>query len=436
MKDKIVKLKNGGVLLYGHTNQCKSSAVEVGFKVGAFVEQKPGTAHLLEHTLFKKTKNRSNSQVESDRSKISFLNASTSMDYIVLKFYRTNKMICKTFDFAFDVLMNSVIDDEYFETEKGVVKEELSMCSDSESRDIYVKSFKQAVSKSRSALDIVGKTSDNVDKIKFNDLVKFKKKYFVGNNFVCSIVTSLSLWKTKRLVNKYFSDKISFDEHYKTTKSYYESACIDKPSSLKIYKNKQEKVSVMLSFKVDATELEIFGKNYNYTFLAKYLSGSQGDLFLKLRNKGLIYRLDCDIASFSNGSLFNILFETSKEKIKEIVEIIADEVHRVVIEGVTKEHTETYKNNLEYYSDEKLPIKTISRCHMNLSDYLSFGKIFYLSEYEKKVLRKGINPEGVKKVANEIFNKKGNIYVTVLGDVTNKYVPSLEYFKKKFLIQE
>ena len=91
MKDKIIKLKNGGVLIYSKNKLNNTSAVEVGFSVGAFSDKKPGVAHFLEHTLFKKTKNRTNFEVDRDRNKITFLNASTGLDFLVLKFTRTNK---------------------------------------------------------------------------------------------------------------------------------------------------------------------------------------------------------------------------------------------------------------------------------------------------------------------------------------------------------
>lgn len=436
MKEKIVKLKNGGVLIYSKSKLNNCSAVEVGFNVGAVADKKPGTAHFLEHTLFKKTKNRSNSDVENDRNKIAFLNASTSMDYLLIKFVRTNKLIEKSFDFAQDVLMNSVIDDEYVESEKGVIKEELNMCLDNESRDVYVKNMKQALSKSKFASDIVGKTDDSISSIEFHDILAFKKKHFVGNNFVASIVTSLSYLKTKRLINKYFVKNIPFDENYQKQASYYDSNFIDKDSSLKIVKNNQEKAMVLMSFKIDANEIDIFTKDYNYSFLTRFLSGSQGELFLKLRNKGLVYRLDSDISSFKNESLFNIVFETSKEKIKDIVEIISDEIKSVVGGVIDESVTDAYKKNLEYFADEKMPMRQTSKCHLNLMDYLSFGKLFKIKNRQKKKLRKGVTPENVKKVANKVFNKNTKMFVTVLGNVTPKYVPTLDYFKENFLISE
>ena len=436
MREKISKLKNGGILIYEKSKLNNCSAVEVGFSVGAIADKKAGTAHFLEHNLFKKTKNRSNLQVEFDRNKIAFLNASTSMDYILLKFFRTNKLIEKSFEFAQDILLNSVIDDEYIESEKGVIKEELNMCLDNESRDVYVKNLKQALSKSKFASDIVGGSETNISSITFEDILKFKKKHFVGNNFIVSVVSSLSSLKMKKLINKYFVNYIKFNEKYIKPKSYFDSTFIDQDSSVNVVQNNQEKSMVMMSFKINANEIEIFTKNYNYSFLTKFLSGSQGELFLKLRNKGLIYRFDSDISSFKNESLFNIVFETSKEKIKDILEIISSEIDHIVNDIIDESVTNSYVKNLEYFADEKMPIRPTSKCHMNLMDYLSFNKVFNITKKQKAKLRKGVTPENVKKVANVIFNKNNKIYVTVLGNVESKYVPSIDYFKEKFLLSE
>ena len=436
MKEKIVKLKNGGIFIYSKTKLNNCFALEAGFRVGAIADKKPGTAHFLEHTLFKKTKTRSNADVELDRNRIAYINASTSMDYLILKLYRTNKLANKSFEFAHDILMNSVIDDEYVETEKGVIKEELNMCQDSESRDVFLKNMLQAISGAKFASDIVGKTEKNISAITFKDLKDFKNKHFIGNNFVASLVTSMSYHKAKKLINKYFVENIPFDKNYVKTKTYFDSISLDKETSVKIVKNNQDKISVLLSFKIDANEIDIYTKNYNYSFLTKYLSGSQGELFLKLRNKGLIYRLDSDISSFKNESLFNIVFESSKEKIKDIIDIIAEEIHKIVETILDCSVTDAYKKNLEYFNDEKMPVRPSSKCHLNLMDYLSFGKLFKIKNRQKKALRKGVCPKAVNKVANTIFNKNTKMYVTVLGNVTNKYIPSLDYFKEKFLISE
>lgn len=437
MKEKIVKLKNGGTLIYAKTKLNNCSAVEVGFTAGASCDKKPGTAHFLEHTLFKKTKKRTNQEVERDRNKIAVLNASTGMDYLVVRFYRTNKLINESLEFASDILLDSVIDDEFMESEKGVIKEELNMTLDDESRDVFALNGMQAISHSKFSSDIVGGKAENIDKLEFKDIQKFKEKNFVGNNFICSVITSLGFFKTKKLINKYFVSNIEEDKNYKQKKTYYEQTFVDKVSSVKIYRREKEKKSlVLLSFKVNANELDIYGKNYNYTFLARYLSGSQGELFLKLRNKGLIYRLSVDISSLSKNSLFNIVFETSREKIKPTIDIISEEIQKITTTLVSNDLIDEYKKNIEYFEDERMPSKLGSRCHTNLIDYICFGKLFKLTKKQRKELKDGVNAEDVKKIACEIFNKNNEMFVTVLGNATKSNIYTLEQLKNKFLIAE
>ena len=83
-----------------------------------------------------------------------------------------------------------------------------------------------------------------------------------------------------------------------------------------------------------------------------------------------------------------------------------------------------------------MPTRTSVICHTHLMDYMCYGKMFKLTKKQKKNLRLGVNPEGVKKVAKFIFNKGNEIFVTVLGNATKKDVPNIEYFKKNFLISE
>ena len=57
------------------------------------------------------------------------------------------------------------------------------------------------------------------------------------------MVTSLNYFKAKKLIEKHFVKNIPLEKDYQKPKSYYDLNVIDKDSSLKIYKNNQEKVS-------------------------------------------------------------------------------------------------------------------------------------------------------------------------------------------------
>ena len=73
---------------------------------------------------------------------------------------------------------------------------------------------------------------------------------------------------------------------------------------------------------------------------------------------------------------------------------------------------------------------------MNLLDYLYFGKIDLITEKMRKKIKKSLTVDTVQSAAREIFNKKTNMYVAVLGNITEEFVPSFDYFKDNFLVWE
>ena len=75
-------------------------------------------------------------------------------------------------------------------------------------------------------------------------------------------------------------------------------------------------------------------------------------------------------------------------------------------------------------------------CHVNLMDYLSFGKLFKITDKQKRKLSREVSSDGVKQIAKTIFNKNNKMFVTVLGNITKSYVPKLEELKNKFFLGE
>ena len=131
-----------------------------------------------------------------------------------------------------------------------------------------------------------------------------------------------------------------------------------------------------------------------------------------------------------------ISLDISKEKIKQTVDGIKDEIKKVVTEKIDENLILEYRKNLEYFADEKIPARMTAKCHVNLMDYMNYGKLFQLSKKQKKALRKGVTPDGVLEVAKEIFNKNNEMFVTVLGNAEKKDMPTQKYFVENFLIAE
>lgn len=432
MKQKIIKLKNGGILIYEKSSLNNATAVEVGFKIGSFNEKVKGSAHFLEHMLFKKTKNRDNEKLENDRSEIAFLNATTGADYVLITFYRSNRLILQAVNFAEDVLVNSLLDDEFMQSERKVIINELEICKDAEKRDIYVKNLRQAQSNTIFSSDIVGETEKNINKITFQDLANFKNEYFNGNNFVISVVSKLKFSKIRQMV-KIFEKNIKFDPNFVAKSSHYDNSLIDKPSSLKIINNDQEKVTTLISLKINYGELDLIN-NLNYSFLSKFFSGLQGDLFLKLRNRGLIYNLHSEYVCLKNNSLLNISFDSFGEKIQEIVDIFSKTIQNIIDNGIEQNYIDSFKRNLDLFNDEKMPKRITTIVHDNLMDIIYYGKIINQTKTQKKKMLNNVNNGEIVKILKEIFNRNNKIFVSIMGNIEKCDLLGLNYFKDKFLI--
>ena len=131
---------------YGLKYAVKRSASKVGYcslgvRCGtrAEAELPEGTAHLVEHTLFKGTKNRSAGRINSYLDRLGGeLNAYTTKEEIVLHSTVLKEDIWKACGLLLDIATCATFPQHEVETEKGVVLDEIISYKDSPSEDIYV----------------------------------------------------------------------------------------------------------------------------------------------------------------------------------------------------------------------------------------------------------------------------------------------------------
>ena len=108
MKDyKIIKFDNGATIVVKNKKNIKYTAISMGFKTGATLDEIAGTAHFLEHNLFLGTEKRTRDQIDKGNSNICFLNALTGLYYTLIKFKRANSELENAFEFASDILLNT-----------------------------------------------------------------------------------------------------------------------------------------------------------------------------------------------------------------------------------------------------------------------------------------------------------------------------------------
>lgn len=184
----------------------KIAALNVGVKVGSLYENinEKGISHFIEHMLFKGTTNRSFEELNDD---LEFLggeyNAYTDYTSTVYTVSCLEDEIKNAIEILGDMIINPKFDKEEMEKERGVILAEMRSGKD----DIEDFSFKRindiAFKNSPLKYDVAG-LEENVKKYKREDLLNYYNKYYLANNALITMVSSLDHNKAIKEIEKSF----------------------------------------------------------------------------------------------------------------------------------------------------------------------------------------------------------------------------------------
>jgi len=130
----INKLSNGIRVVMENMPYLKSASFGVWVRVGSANEDESnnGIAHMIEHMMFKGTKDRSAKQIADEMARIGGnINAFTSKE--CTSYYATtlSEHLPMAIRIIGDMINNSLIDEKALKKEKGVIIEEIDMYEDS-----------------------------------------------------------------------------------------------------------------------------------------------------------------------------------------------------------------------------------------------------------------------------------------------------------------
>ena len=199
-------LKNGLRLIYEKRDASIASFC-IGLDAGALREEDGflfGTAHALEHMLYKGTKSRSEDDINRLSDEIfGFSNAMTNYPYVI--YYGTTLGVNfeKGLDLYSDILLNPSLKEDGFSEEIKIISEELREWADDLTQLCEDKLFKNCFKSRRIKERIIG-SQDTVAALDLDEIRRFYKKFYIPQNSVISVVTSQGFEETLRLVEKYF----------------------------------------------------------------------------------------------------------------------------------------------------------------------------------------------------------------------------------------
>lgn len=334
------KLDNGVRVVFEQNKHLNSVTVGVWIGVGSRDENKNnnGISHMIEHMLFKGTKNMTAEELAVRTAILGGnLNAYTSKE--------NTEFYCKTLpgclkeavDILGDMICHSLIDDEDLEREKGVVCEEIDMYKDSPEDSVH-EVLQKKIWKGEPLGYLISGRKKNVRSFTSIQLKEFMEDYYTGDNMVISVAGNFNKKETLNWIREAF-----YDVNPSSRKNNIKARST--PEYKKAYFSKEKDIEQLhMNLAFEAPSFQDTSR-YTATILNAILGGDVNSrLFQGIREKyGLTYSVYSYGSSFSDTGLLHIyaaMNEQQKDKVYELIMNILNDMRK---NGIKKEELENAK---------------------------------------------------------------------------------------------
>lgn len=403
-------LETGFVSLPGHKTVTVLLCLRVGSKHDA--RTKRGTAHFIEHMLFKGTKNRPLlTQLEREIERLGgFFNAFTVKEFTWFYIKLLNKDLEKAVDVLHDVLLNSLFLPTEVEKEKQIILEEINRYNDSPP-DMIEDIFEKGIYGDQPIAWPSYGDPTTIKKLKYEDLLTFFKKFYVATNATIVVAGDINTKSTSKLIDKYFSD-------FPTGKPIKDVKTVLTKNVARKIIIKNEKLS-QSQIALGVRAFQIDHKNHYVTKLIAILLGGSmsARLFKRLREElGLVYDVYTMSESRKNDGYLVSYTGADKKNVRKTVKEIIKEYEKFKYQEVEAQELEDAKSFL--LNKKKILFESSDFIALDLAKRIIFKKkAMTTKDYQKEINK--VTSQDIMRVANEIFVNE-NLCLAIIGDVTKR----------------
>ncbi|MBQ3864983.1 MAG: insulinase family protein [Clostridia bacterium] len=201
-----ITLDNGLRIIGEPMPQSRSVAVGVWIGAGSLneTEENNGSAHFIEHMLFKGTERRNALVLAQEADRLGGQgNAYTSKDCTCFYYRALDTHLSDVMDLVGDQVLHSLLDPEELEREKGVICEEIDMAQDTPEDLVYEQMCAAYFGSDPAARPILG-TAEKIRSYTRENLLSFYRKYYTARNCVLSVAGHYDLGEVRTLAEKIF----------------------------------------------------------------------------------------------------------------------------------------------------------------------------------------------------------------------------------------
>jgi predicted Zn-dependent peptidase len=324
-------LSNGIQVVFETMPYLRSAAFGIWVKVGSSNEDNDnnGISHIIEHMLFKGTKNRTAKQIADDMARIGGdINAYTSKEYTSFYAVTLDEHLDIAIEIIGDMFLNSLFDEAALEKEKGVIIEEIDMYDDSPEDLVHEMLQMKVWEKHPLGYQISG-TKNAVRAVTRQQLLDFMAKYYVSKNMVISVAGNFKEDKIMEILEEQFA-KVP-----EGPRQPYCSVPIYKPT---IYTKEKDVEQLHLNIAFDSIVADSKDK-YTLTILNAVFGGSiNSRLFQVIReNLGLVYSIYSYGSAFKQAGLLHIYGAMNPVQLEPVVQNVFDVIEDLKVNGITED---------------------------------------------------------------------------------------------------
>lgn len=338
----VKKYKNGLRVIVKEMPGLYSLTMGFCVGVGSCREDKSnnGFAHFIEHMMFKGTPTRTSFQISDAFDRIGGqLNAFTSKDMTCYYARVASEYAERSVEILSDMLLNATFEEVEMDKERKVILEEITMGEDEPDEVCHDLLAEALYGNDRLGQTIIG-TKELISKATRDDLMKFIDRFYGAENIVVSFAGNIKFQTACQYVEKYFLPKLN-----------------EGRATLPI--DRQEVFSKYL-FKVKDVEQAHIAVGFNgvplgakdsaaYAVFGNALGGGMSSrLFQRIREEnGMAYTVYAYPSYYVNNGYLEIYAGTNPKNIPSVLNLIKDEIDKLLHDGLTDEEFERAKGQLK-----------------------------------------------------------------------------------------
>ncbi len=366
-----------------------------------------GTAHFIEHTIFKGTERRSASVINGYLDRLGGeLNAYTTKEEIVFHATVLKEDLGKAASLLFELATEPTFPEHEIQTEKGVVIDEINSYKDTPSEDIYDR-FEEMLFKGHPLGGNILGTAASVRKMTRDELLRFVREKFRPEKMAFTVVADIEESKMEkaavRLAEKYFGKNGSSEREEsgsgKACGTYMAPAA--EPFDKTVNKRSHQANCVIGGL---APSLYQERERLAAVLLCNILGGPASNSLLNsvLREKnGWVYGVECSYTQYADTGIAAICLGCDRDNLDKCLKAIGKVLDKLRSGTLSERKLKAAKKQLL----GQLAISSDNgetQCLSMGKGLLSYGKITGPQQTLRMV--EAITAEDVREMACEIFS--------------------------------